>query len=99
MTPTVRAHLLLSMLQSPDGDLIDCVAAHLQPAFDHPRLRGQRPLVSNSRSVTPDHQHPALFSSAFYYQAMEQQRVLINKITSSVSVRAGPAGAAQGAPP
>jgi len=33
------------MLQSPDGDLIDCVAAHLQPAFDHPRLRGQRPLV------------------------------------------------------
>ena len=32
-------------LQSPDGDLIDCVAAHLQPAFDHPRLRGQRPLA------------------------------------------------------
>ncbi|OEL17705.1 hypothetical protein BAE44_0021276 [Dichanthelium oligosanthes] len=29
---------------SADGDLIDCVAAHLQPAFDHPRLRGQRPL-------------------------------------------------------
>lgn len=31
-------------IESPDGDLIDCVAAHLQPAFDHPRLRGQRPL-------------------------------------------------------
>ncbi|KAL6884550.1 hypothetical protein ACP4OV_010486 [Aristida adscensionis] len=34
----------LRTIQSPDGDLIDCVAAHLQPAFDHPRLRGQRPL-------------------------------------------------------
>uniref|UniRef100_A0A0D9V1V2 Neprosin PEP catalytic domain-containing protein n=1 Tax=Leersia perrieri TaxID=77586 RepID=A0A0D9V1V2_9ORYZ len=31
-------------IESPDGDVIDCVAAHLQPAFDHPRLRGQRPL-------------------------------------------------------
>ncbi|KAL5220758.1 hypothetical protein ABZP36_025471 [Zizania latifolia] len=35
----------LRTIQSPDGDLIDCVAAHLQLAFDHPRLRGQRPLV------------------------------------------------------
>lgn len=32
-------------LQSPDGDLIDCVLSHLQPAFDHPRLKGQKPLV------------------------------------------------------
>lgn len=35
----------LRSIQSPDGDLIDCVPAHLQPAFDHPRLRGQRPLA------------------------------------------------------
>ncbi|XP_066308985.1 protein neprosin-like [Miscanthus floridulus] len=35
----------LRNIQSPDGDLIDCVAAHLQPAFDHPRLRAQRPLA------------------------------------------------------
>ncbi|CAO2208364.1 unnamed protein product [Urochloa humidicola] len=34
----------LRTIQSPDGDLIDCVAAHLQPAFDHPRLRGHSPL-------------------------------------------------------
>ncbi|KAG6480340.1 hypothetical protein ZIOFF_063840 [Zingiber officinale] len=26
------------------GDLIDCVPSHLQPAFDHPKLRGQKPL-------------------------------------------------------
>ncbi|KAG0456578.1 hypothetical protein HPP92_024366 [Vanilla planifolia] len=31
-------------IQSPDGDVIDCVPSHLQPAFDHPLLRGQKPL-------------------------------------------------------
>lgn len=31
-------------IQSPDGDVIDCVLAHLQPAFDHPELKGQKPL-------------------------------------------------------
>ncbi|KAJ0755132.1 putative neprosin [Helianthus annuus] len=29
-------------IQSPDGDLIDCVLSHLQPAFDHPKLKGQK---------------------------------------------------------
>ncbi|XP_061360388.1 protein neprosin-like [Gastrolobium bilobum] len=31
-------------IKSPDGDLIDCVLSHQQPAFDHPELKGQRPL-------------------------------------------------------
>ncbi|PPE01728.1 hypothetical protein GOBAR_DD01264 [Gossypium barbadense] len=31
-------------LISPDGDIIDCVLLHHQPAFDHPRLKGQKPL-------------------------------------------------------
>ncbi|PWA75716.1 hypothetical protein CTI12_AA240290 [Artemisia annua] len=31
-------------IKSPDGDLIDCVPSHLQPAFDHPKLKGQKPL-------------------------------------------------------
>ncbi|NP_001241752.2 uncharacterized protein LOC100194165 isoform 1 precursor [Zea mays] len=30
-------------IQSPDGDVIDCVPAHLQPAFEHPKLRSQKP--------------------------------------------------------
>ncbi|KAL6897903.1 hypothetical protein ACP4OV_006862 [Aristida adscensionis] len=30
-------------IQSPDGDVIDCVPSHLQPAFEHPELRGQKP--------------------------------------------------------
>ncbi|KAJ8623079.1 hypothetical protein MRB53_031608 [Persea americana] len=31
-------------IQSPDGDLIDCVLSHQQPAFDHPKLKGQKPM-------------------------------------------------------
>ncbi|XP_039055798.1 uncharacterized protein LOC120198555 [Hibiscus syriacus] len=31
-------------IQSPDGDIIDCVLLHHQPAFDHPQLKGQQPL-------------------------------------------------------
>lgn len=41
---------LFLLVQSPDGDLIDCVISHLQPAFDHPQLRGQKPLVFSSTS-------------------------------------------------
>nr|CAB3477321.1 unnamed protein product [Digitaria exilis] len=44
--------------QSPDGDLIDCVAAHLQPAFDHPRLRGQRPLDPPPARPKGHHRRP-----------------------------------------
>lgn len=46
----IRDHLLkinkpaVKTIQSPDGDLIDCVLSHLQPAFDHPQLKGQKPL-------------------------------------------------------
>ncbi|CAN1310823.1 hypothetical protein LINPERPRIM_LOCUS28216, partial [Linum perenne] len=40
--------------QSPDGDLIDCVPSHLQPAFDHPQLEGQKPLVLKSKSDPPE---------------------------------------------
>ncbi|XP_019163410.1 PREDICTED: uncharacterized protein LOC109159749 [Ipomoea nil] len=47
---TVRAHLMkinkpaIKTIQSPDGDIIDCVLSHKQPAFDHPQLKGQKPL-------------------------------------------------------
>ncbi|XP_019445425.1 PREDICTED: uncharacterized protein LOC109349175 [Lupinus angustifolius] len=34
----------IKTIQSPDGDIIDCVVSHLQPAFDHPHLKGHRPL-------------------------------------------------------
>ncbi|CAN6164014.1 unnamed protein product [Urochloa humidicola] len=32
----------LKTIKSPDGDNIDCVPSHLQPAFDHPKLKGQK---------------------------------------------------------
>ncbi|OEL19924.1 hypothetical protein BAE44_0019059 [Dichanthelium oligosanthes] len=31
------------VLSSPDGDIIHCVPSYRQPAFDHPKLRGQKP--------------------------------------------------------
>ncbi|KAI9087501.1 hypothetical protein K1719_030371 [Acacia pycnantha] len=34
----------IKTIQSPDGDLIDCVLSHQQPAFDHPELKGKKPL-------------------------------------------------------
>ncbi|RDY02872.1 hypothetical protein CR513_13617, partial [Mucuna pruriens] len=41
----IRAHLnKINKPASPDGDFIDCVISHQQPAFDHPLLKGQRPL-------------------------------------------------------
>ncbi|XP_042052395.1 uncharacterized protein LOC121797755 [Salvia splendens] len=46
----VRAHLVkinkpsVKTIQSPDGDIIDCVPTDKQPAFDHPKLKGQKPL-------------------------------------------------------
>lgn len=36
-------------IQSVDGDVIDCVKSHLQPAFDHPQLKGQKPLEQPER--------------------------------------------------
>ncbi|XP_059656172.1 protein neprosin-like [Cornus florida] len=46
----IRAHLKkinkpsVKTIQSPDGDLIDCVVSRQQPAFDHPQLKGQKPM-------------------------------------------------------
>ncbi|GAA0138484.1 hypothetical protein LIER_00223 [Lithospermum erythrorhizon] len=46
----IRAHLRkinkpgMKTIKSPDGDIIDCVLSHQQLAFDHPELKGQKPL-------------------------------------------------------
>ncbi|WOG88745.1 hypothetical protein DCAR_0207980 [Daucus carota subsp. sativus] len=46
----IKAHLKkinkpsVKTIQSPDGDSIECVPTHQQPAFDHPHLKGQKPL-------------------------------------------------------
>ncbi|CAD5183523.1 unnamed protein product [Musa acuminata subsp. malaccensis] len=39
----------MKTIRSPDGDLIDCVPSHLQPAFDHPMLKGSKPLDPPAR--------------------------------------------------
>ncbi|XP_028769949.1 uncharacterized protein LOC114727407 [Neltuma alba] len=53
---TLRVRALLSKInkpslktiESPDGDLIDCVLFHQQPAFDHPELQGLRQRLLDS---------------------------------------------------
>lgn len=51
----INAHLRkinkrpIKTIQSPDGDLIDCIVTHEQPAFDHPNLIGQKPLDAPER--------------------------------------------------
>lgn len=39
--------LALACLQSPDGDIIDCVHKRKQPALDHPLLRNHKIQVTN----------------------------------------------------
>ncbi|RYR59333.1 hypothetical protein Ahy_A05g025200 [Arachis hypogaea] len=51
----IRNHLqkinkpAVKTIESPDGDIIDCVVTHQQPAFDHPQLKGQKPLDAPER--------------------------------------------------
>ncbi|XP_023514474.1 uncharacterized protein LOC111778730 [Cucurbita pepo subsp. pepo] len=42
-------------IQSPDGDFIDCVETHLQLAFDHPLLKGKKPLDLPERPSNQSH--------------------------------------------
>nr|KYP70249.1 hypothetical protein KK1_009460 [Cajanus cajan] len=42
--PAVKTIKAFSFAFATYGDLIDCVLSHQQPAFDHPNLKGQRPL-------------------------------------------------------
>ncbi|KAM0009135.1 putative neprosin [Helianthus debilis subsp. tardiflorus] len=56
----VQAHLekinkpFVKSIQSPDGDIIDCVVTHHQPAFDHPKLKGKKPLDPPERPYRHD---------------------------------------------
>ncbi|VFQ89957.1 unnamed protein product [Cuscuta campestris] len=59
----MRAHLaklnkpFVKSVQSSDGDIIDCVESDKQPAFDHPMLKGQKPLEPPERPKRRRH-HP-----------------------------------------
>lgn len=55
-------------VQSPDGDVIRCVPSHLQPAFDHPVLRGQKPEVRHTQLL--------LSCSSYYLLALTRHRRL-----------------------
>ncbi|KAF0925898.1 hypothetical protein E2562_018702 [Oryza meyeriana var. granulata] len=55
-----RVKALLARIRrasSPDGDVIDCVPSPLQPAFEHPRLRGQKPEEAPTARPKRSHGH------------------------------------------
>jgi hypothetical protein len=54
--------VLFIFLQRSDGDIMDCVLSHKQPAFDHPLLKGQKPLVN---LVNWNKENSAIFSMLF----------------------------------
>lgn len=60
-------------MQSPDGDVIDCVLSHLQPAFDHPELKGQKPLVTYQSKINTFYFEELPLTSSRTY---EEQNVL-----------------------
>ena len=91
-------------MQSPDGDIIHCVPSHRQPAFDHPKLRGQKPEVKPSSSylhlsLRPFHSH-CCFCSCRVCAAHQMSRCNVHTSSSSLrsqdepAVRPVPKGAA-----
>ncbi|XP_027192647.2 protein neprosin-like [Cicer arietinum] len=50
-------------IHSPDGDIIDCVISHKQPAFDHPLLKGHKLL--NSLEIPREHNQTEILSDNF----------------------------------
>ncbi|KAD5317211.1 hypothetical protein E3N88_17157 [Mikania micrantha] len=57
----IRTHLMkinkpsVKTIQSPDGDIMDCIMVHHQPAFDHPVLKGTKPLDPPERPFGHHH--------------------------------------------
>ncbi|KAF5801884.1 putative neprosin [Helianthus annuus] len=63
----IRTHLLkinkpsVKTIQSPDGDILDCVMVHHQPAFDHPVLKGTKPLDPPERPYGHHHHESEMY--------------------------------------
>ncbi|BBH03790.1 Protein of Unknown Function D [Prunus dulcis] len=62
---TFRPGSELNKLRSPDGDVIDCVLSHLQPAFDHPELKGQKPLDEPERPKDKGHNNTDIVGDSY----------------------------------
>lgn len=97
----IRAHLReinkpnVKTIQSPDGDVIDCVPTHLQPAFDHPQLKGQRPLHPPERPKGSDPADEVLKSLQLWTESGEscpEGTIPIRRTTEDDVLRASKAG-------
>ncbi|KAJ8440312.1 hypothetical protein Cgig2_012748 [Carnegiea gigantea] len=92
----IRAHLRkINKPTSPDGDVIDCVPTHLQPAFDHPQLKGQRPLHPPERPKGSDPADEVLESLQLWTESGEscpEGTIPIRRTTEDDVLRASKAG-------
>ncbi|KAE8124271.1 hypothetical protein FH972_019172 [Carpinus fangiana] len=82
-------------IQSPDGDVIDCVLSHLQPAFDHPELKGQKPLDPPERPKGHDTTDTVAESSQLWEESGEscpEGSVPIRRTTEKDVLRASSIG-------
>jgi len=82
-------------IQSPDGDVIDCVLSHLQPAFDHPELKGQTPLDPPERPKGHDTTDTVAESSQLWEESGEscpEGSVPIRRTTEKDVLRASSIG-------
>ncbi|KAL3646917.1 hypothetical protein CASFOL_009461 [Castilleja foliolosa] len=80
-------------IQSPDGDLIDCVLSHQQPAFDHPLLKRQWPLTAPSGIPNGPTSHNNTINENFQVWRMSgescpEDTVPIRRITEEDVLRA-----------
>lgn len=61
---------LMAIIQSPDGDIIDCVHMSHQPAFDHPYLKDHKIQVLHLQPHTYKFIHLFLFLGFYCYWFM-----------------------------
>ncbi|KAL3835222.1 hypothetical protein ACJIZ3_009958 [Penstemon smallii] len=78
-------------IKSSYGDLIDCVQSHLQPAFDHPQLKGQKPLEAPERPKRNDLNDDSVTESLeswTYHESCPQGSIPIRRTTEKDVLRA-----------
>ncbi|XP_050918087.1 uncharacterized protein LOC127135410 [Lathyrus oleraceus] len=77
-------------IQIPNGDIIDCVLIHRQLAFDHPLLKGQKPM-GLPKSLREDNQIGNMGDfqlGSFYDESCPNGTIPIRRVTEQDMLRA-----------
>ncbi|CAK7347476.1 unnamed protein product [Dovyalis caffra] len=70
----------------PDGDVIDCVLSHIQPAFDHPELQGKNPLdpPRDQKAIKQERQWQRAISSGQIQKLVDRDHGIWYRICTMV---------------